>query len=54
MLVETEDLVDLRRKFMETIDDLIATFSQRDTIFGQLKGHHDKGNVLRRVSLEET
>lgn len=53
MLVGGKDLVDLRRKFVQTVDDLIATLGQRDAIFGQLESHHDEGNVLRRVSLRK-
>ena len=46
-----EDLLDLAWQLMESSNDLVSSFGERDAVFGQLEGHHQESNVLRGVGL---
>ena len=50
-LVLVEDGSDLLREGMKTRNDLVAAFSERDTILRKLERHHNERNILRRVGL---
>lgn len=53
-LVLLQHLLDLTRQRMKPLNDLIATFRERDAVLGQLQRYHQKRNVLRSVRLSAT
>src|SRR3954453_14964044 len=48
-----QNFLDLARERMETIDDLIPAFGERDSVLGELESHHQEGNVLRGIRLSK-
>jgi hypothetical protein len=38
---------------MEVGDDIVPPLSEGDAIFRELKSHHDKNDVLRRLGLSK-
>lgn len=51
--VHGEDLLDLSREFVQSVDDLVPSLGHRDPVLGELDGYHDQGNVLRGVGLRD-
>lgn len=51
MLVRTEDLVDLGRKLVKAVDDLVPALCEGYAILRQLKSHHNKCDILRGIRL---
>jgi hypothetical protein len=48
-----EDSLDLTGECMETVDDLIPAFGERDSVFGKLESHHQESDVLRGIRLSK-
>jgi hypothetical protein len=49
--VVLEDLLDLTRQLVQSVDDGVPPLGERDPVLAELDGHHDEGDVLRRVGL---
>jgi hypothetical protein len=45
-LILFEDFLNLARQSVQTVNDLVSAFSERDAILGELKSHHYQGDVL--------
>lgn len=52
-LVRLEHGLDLPRQRVQAVDDLLVSLDERDAVFGELDGHHEKHDVLRSVCLQE-
>lgn len=50
-LVHSQDLLDLRRDVVETVDDLLSSGSLLDRVVRELDGDHDERDILRGVCL---
>lgn len=50
-LVIVQNVCNLLRERVKTSDDGVAALSEGDTVLGELKSHHDEGDVLRSVCL---
>jgi hypothetical protein len=51
LLVVQQDLLDLTRQLVQSVDDGVPPDRERDAVLRQLNRPHDESNVLRRVGL---
>jgi hypothetical protein len=46
-----QDFLDLGRQCMQTVNNLVSAFRERDAILRKLQGNHQKSDILRGISL---
>lgn len=46
-----QDFLDLGRQCVQTVNNLISAFRERDAILRKLQGNHQKSDILRGISL---
>jgi hypothetical protein len=50
--IKLEYFFNHRWQGMKRVDNRVSSFSERDSVFRQLKGDHEKSNILGSVSLK--